>query len=89
MTNKIQYAQNEISNNQGNKVTITIVRGVFEKNVSEETRRVLLERAKNNLMGNKNYSIYHLKDEDEYSYILVEGMDNLSFTDITKEVTSC
>lgn len=84
MANKIEYAQNEISNNQGNKVTITIIRLVCENECEDARRQQILEQAKEKIMGNKPYKIF--KDDQNYEFMVIEGENELEFTDITNQI---
>lgn len=83
MANKIEYTQKKI----GNEVTITIIRLVCENECEEANRKQVLEYAANKITEGKTYKIF--KDIDNYEYVIIEGENELDFTDITKEVTSC
>ncbi len=81
MANKIEYTRKEIINNQGEKVFITIIRLICENQCTEANRKRVLEQAVQKMMASKPYKLF--KDDESYEYVIIEGENELKFTDIT------
>lgn len=84
MANKIEYTRNEIINNQGEKVFITIIRLVCENQCKEEDRKRVLEQAVQKMMNSRPYKLF--KDDESYEYVIIENENELEFTDITNQI---
>lgn len=84
MANKIEYTRNEIINNQCEKVFISIIRLICENQCTEENRKRVLEQVVQKMMDSKPYKLF--KDDDSYEYVIIEGGNELKFTDITNKI---
>ena len=84
MTNKIEYTQKEITNNQGKNLCISIIRLVCTNECQKENREQILQQAVHKVMNSKQYRLF--KDDESYEYIIIEGENELEFTDITNQI---
>ena len=72
---------------KGQKVgLITIIRGVFPIKMPQEIQRQIMQDFVNEYFGAKSHETYETfaKDNSFYSFVIIEGINNISFNQITK-----
>lgn len=73
---------------KGQKVgLVTIIRGVFPIKMPQEIQKQIMQDFVNEHFGTKAHETYEIfaKDNSFYSFVIIEGINNISFNQITKK----
>ena len=74
----IEIFKQDLFENEQKVGTLTIIRGIFPKDVKESDIKQIMQGVINNYVGHRPHSMF-VKENNSQIYVIIEGMGELTF----------